>query len=82
MKHYQLRFHLSSGYTLEAVIADDGLSVSDIRDTIDETINDDGTYTLLNVINEEWIIVQGGRIEAFGIIDLGENYFSEGFEIK
>lgn len=82
MRHYQLSFHLSSGATLTAVIEDDGLSVSDHREMVDQSINDDGTYTLLNIINEEWVVVQGKRIDAFGIIDLGENYLNEGFDIK
>lgn len=82
MKYYQLKFHLSSGITLEAVIEDDDLSVSDHRNMVDETINEDGTYTLLNIINNEWIVIQGKRIDAFSIIDLGENYLNEGFDIK
>jgi hypothetical protein len=82
MKYLQLKFYLSSGLILESIVQDDGLSAADFRNTIEETINDDGTYTLLNIVNEEWIIIQGNRIDAFGIIDLGENYLTEGFDIK
>lgn len=82
MKYFQIKLHLSSGSTVEAVIEDDGLSVVEVKDEIEDMINEDGLYTLKNIINDEWIVVQGSRIDAFGLTDLGENYLSEGFDIK
>jgi hypothetical protein len=67
---------------VEAVIEDDGLSVVEVKSEIEEMINEDGLYTLKNIINDEWIVLQGSRIDAFGIADLGENYLNGGFDIK
>lgn len=80
-----MKFHLSSGIMVEAIIESDGLSIAQVRTEVEETINEDGIYTLLNAINEEWIVLQGKRIDAFGITDLGEQGLKlaeEGFIFK
>lgn len=85
MKYFKVSFYLSSGTVLEALIEDEGLLVSDVRDAVDATINDGGTYTILNVLNNEWVIIQGNRIDAFSIQDLGPQGLKladEGFIFK
>lgn len=85
MNYFKLKFYLDSGSTVEALIEDEGLSLADVRQDIVDTINDEGIYTLLNVLSNEWIIVQGNKIEAFSIEDLGKEglkLMQEGFIFK
>lgn len=85
MIYFKLRFYLDSGAIVEALIEDEGLSLADVRQDIVDTINDEGIYTLLNVMNDEWVVVQGNKIEAFSVKDTGQNglkYALEGFMFK
>lgn len=85
MIYFKLRFYLDSGATIEALIEDEGLSLADVRQDIVDTINEEGIYTLLNALNNEWIVVQGNKIEAFSIEDVGQidiNVAQEGFTFK
>jgi len=85
MTYFRLSFYLSSGAIVEALIESEGLSLADVRDDIENSINEDATYTLLNVYEEEWVVLQGGNIEAFSIKDLGSQGLKlahEGFIFK
>lgn len=85
MIYFKLKFCLDSGSTVEALIEDEGLSLAEVKQDIVDTINDEGIYTLLNILNDEWIVVQGNKIEAFSIKDTGQNglkHALEGFMFK
>lgn len=85
MKYFMLKFYLDSGSIVEALIEDEGLSLADVREDVVNTINDEGIYTMLNVLDDEWIVVQGDKIEAFSIKDTGEQGLKlaqEGFIFK
>lgn len=85
MMYFKLRFYLDSGAIVEAIIEDDGLSLADLKQDLIDTINDEGIYTLLNILSNEWIVVQGNKIEAFAIEDIGEEGLKlgqEGFIFK
>lgn len=82
MRYLQIKFYMSSGSVIDAVIESDGVSLDSIRIDIQQTIDNDETYVLHNVIDDSWIVLQGNKIEALNILDLGEDYLTEGFEIK
>lgn len=85
MIYFKLKFCLDSGSIVEALIENEGLSLADVRQDVVDTINDEGIYTLLNVLSNEWIVVQGNKIEAFSIEDLGQEGLKlaqEGFIFK
>lgn len=85
MIYFKLRFYISSGSVIEAIIENDGLSLSDVRKDIENSINEDAIYTLLNVLDDEWIVLQGCHIEAFSVKDLGQTGLKvaqEGFVFK
>ncbi len=85
MLYFKLRFYLDSGATVEALVEDEGLSLANVKQDIVDTINEEGIYTLLNVLNSEWIVVQGNKIEAFSIKDAGQQGLQlaqEGFTFK
>jgi hypothetical protein len=81
MTFLQLKFYLSLGTQIDAIVESDGVSLDFFRMEIQSTIDNDETYVLRNVIDDAWVIVQARHVLAFSIIDLGENYM-ESFDIK
>lgn len=82
MRFLQIRFYLSCGLMIDAIIENGGVSLDFTRTDIQQTIDDDVTYVLHNLIDDSWIVLQGSKIEAFAITDLGEDYLTGEFDIR
>jgi hypothetical protein len=70
---FHVKFYLKSGREKQAVIEDDGLSINDLRQSIQTAIDEDDYYVVFNIIDDEWTVIKADRIEAFSIIDAGRD---------
>lgn len=78
-------FHLKKGLTLKVTSEDDGLSMDQWRSDIESCIEDEEYYTVHDVIENEWTVVNARKILAFSIKDIGpgdEEPEEEGFSFK
>lgn len=78
-------FHLKGGLTLKVTSEDDGLTMDQYRSDIEQCIEDKQYYTVHDIVEDEWTIINAREILAFSIKDIGPNYEEseeEGFSFK
>ena len=78
-------FHLKGGLTIKVKSEDEGLSMDQWRSDIESCIEDEEYYTVHDVIEDEWTVLNARKILAFSIKDVGAGYEEseeEGFSFK
>lgn len=78
-------FHLKGGLTLRVTSEDEGLLMDQWRSDIESCMEDKEYYTVHDVIEDEWTIINARKILAFSIKDIGSSHKEpeeEGFSFK
>lgn len=68
---FHIRFYFKSGRDKQVIIEDDGMSLNDLRESIQQAIDEDDYYVVHSILDDEWTVIKADRIEAFSIIDAG-----------
>lgn len=78
-------FYLKNAPVIEIVTEDEGLTMDQFRSDIEQCMEDEQYYTMHDIIEDEWTIINARKIIAFKIKDVGAGYdpnSEEGFQFK